>query len=81
MSNHKKSLTPREHEVLDLLSHGFSSKEIAEKLYISSNTVEYHRKQLLRKTSSRNVADLVGNAFRTHLLILPSSDKQMIESV
>ena len=68
MSNPNITLTARELEVLEMLSHGLSSKEISEKLYISPNTVEYHRKQLLRKTSSRNVAELIGNAFRYRLL-------------
>lgn len=68
MSNPKIELTTRELEVLELLSYGFSSKEISEKLFISPNTVEYHRKQLLRKTGSANVAQLIGNAFRMHLL-------------
>ena len=51
-----------------LLSTGYNSKEIGEKIFISSNTVEYHRKQLLRKTNSRNVAELIGKAYRTGLL-------------
>ena len=70
MSNPNIELTARELEVLELLSRGFSSKEISEQLYISSNTVEYHRKQLLRKTASRNAAELIGNAFRMRLLNL-----------
>ena len=61
-------LTSREKEVLELLSVGYNSKEIGERIYISSNTVEYHRKQLLRKTNSRNVAELIGKAYRTGLL-------------
>ena len=70
MSNPNIELTARELEVLELLSRGFSSKEFSEQLYISSNTVEYHRKQLLRKTASRNAAELIGNAFRMRLLNL-----------
>ena len=70
MSNPKIELTARELEVLNLLSLGFSSKEVAGKLFISPNTVEYHRKQLLRKTNSRNAAELIGNAFRMRLLPL-----------
>ncbi|MBQ0120052.1 MAG: helix-turn-helix transcriptional regulator, partial [Bacteroidales bacterium] len=62
------TLTAREIGVLDLLSRGLSSKDIAEKLFISSNTVEYHRKQLLRKTESKNVAQLIGYAFRKRIL-------------
>lgn len=68
MNNSRNELTARELEVLDLLSRGLSSRDIAEKLFISPNTVEYHRKQLLRKTDSRNVAELIGNAFRAQLL-------------
>lgn len=68
MSTPKIELTSREKEVLELLSTGYNSKEIGEMIFISSNTVEYHRKQLLRKTNSRNVAELIGNAFRTGLL-------------
>ena len=70
MSNPKIELSARELEVLNLLSLGFSSKEVAERLFISPNTVEYHRKQLLRKTGSRNAAELIGNAFRMRLLKL-----------
>ena len=51
-----------------MLSRGHNSREIGELIFISSNTVEYHRKQLLRKTGSHNVAELIGNAFRTGLL-------------
>ena len=68
MSNRKKKLTEREHQVLALLSRGCTSNEISAQLFISSNTVEYHSKQLLRKTNSRNVADLIGNAYRQGLL-------------
>ena len=52
MNNPRIELTARELEVLNMLSLGFSSKEVAAKLFISPNTVEYHRKQLLRKTNS-----------------------------
>ncbi len=73
MSNPTIELTTRELEVLHLLSLGMNSKQIAEKLFISSNTVEYHRKQLLRKTNSRNAAELIGNAFRMRLLSIDSN--------
>ena len=66
----KHSLTNREIQILELLSQGLSSAEIAQQLFISPNTVEFHRKQLLRKTDSRNVAHLIGNAFRNKLLTL-----------
>ena len=63
-----ENITERELEVLDLLSRGYNSKAIAEQLFISSNTVEFHRRQLLKKTESRNIAELIGNAYRQGIL-------------
>ena len=68
MAAHKMDLTEREKEVLKHLVKGFNSREISEKLFISINTVQYHRKQLLRKTLSRNVAELIGKAYQLSLL-------------
>ena len=63
-----ENITERELEVLELLSRGYNSKEIAEKLFISPNTVDYHRRLLLKKTESRNIAELIGNAYRLGIL-------------
>lgn len=63
-----ENITERELEVLDLLSRGYNSKAIAEQLSISPNTVEFHRRQLLKKTESRNIAELIGNAYRQGIL-------------
>ena len=63
-----ENITERELEVLDLLSRGYNSKAIAEQLFISPNTVEFHRRQLLKKTESRNIAELIGNAYRLGIL-------------
>ena len=68
MSNQKINLTARELQVLELMSQGNNSVEIAKSLYLSANTVEYHRKQLLRKTGARNAAHLMSFAFRHRLL-------------
>jgi DNA-binding NarL/FixJ family response regulator len=56
-------LTPREKELLHLLAEGFSTKEISGKLFISINTIETHRKNMLFKTGLRNVAHLIKWAF------------------
>lgn len=53
------SLTRREKEIMQLVSQGFSSKEIAAKLFISKHTVESHRKHILRKLSVRNAPQMV----------------------
>ena len=52
-------LTPREKEIMQLVSQGFSSKEIAAKLFISRHTVESHRKHILHKLSVRNAPQMV----------------------
>ncbi len=52
-------ISKREKEILRLLSAGKTSKEIGEMLYISSNTVNNHRRSLLKKVGVRGTSDLV----------------------
>lgn len=52
-------LTRRENEVLQLILKEFTNKEIAEELFISLRTVDAHKRNLLEKTRSKNVAGLV----------------------
>lgn len=66
-------LSPREIEVLTLIAHGSTSKEIARKLGISVGTVDTHRTNLMKKLHIRNVAGLVVFAFRAGLLKLSAS--------
>jgi DNA-binding NarL/FixJ family response regulator len=54
------TLTPREHEVHDLISQGLPDKQIAERLHISVKTVEKHVGSALRKTGTRNRTELAG---------------------
>lgn len=54
----------REKEILCWMAEGLTSKEIAEKLFISENTVINHRKNMLHKTNTPNVAALVAFALR-----------------
>jgi DNA-binding CsgD family transcriptional regulator len=51
--------TEREMDVLRLLRDGLTSAEIAEKLFISVNTVNTHRKSLMRKAEVDNTVDLL----------------------
>lgn len=51
-------ISPREREVILLLSEGLSSKQIGTILYISVHTVETHRRNLLRKTGAKNTLEL-----------------------
>ncbi len=52
-------LSRREQEVLDLIAQEYTSQEIAEKLFVSVNTVETHRASLLSKFGARNIAGLI----------------------
>ena len=52
-------LTDREKEVLHLILKEYSNKEIADTLFVSVRTVDAHKRNLLDKTGSKNVAGLV----------------------
>ncbi len=52
-------LTPREHEILQLVVDGLSSKEIGARLVVSFKTVEAHRAKIMRKMEAESVAALV----------------------
>jgi len=55
----------REREVLELLSEGRSSREIAEQLFITERTVESHRKNMIVKGQVKNTVELI--AYAAHL--------------
>lgn len=52
-------LTPREREVLQLITNGESNKEAGRKLGISPRTIEVHRARVMEKLGARNTADLL----------------------
>ena len=54
-----QSLTPREHQVMDLVILGRSNKEIARELDISPKTVEVHRSHVMAKMEAHSLAELV----------------------
>jgi DNA-binding NarL/FixJ family response regulator len=63
-------LTPREREVLQLMSEGNSTAKIADQLHVSIKTVESHRQQLMQKLNLRSVAELTKYAIREGLTSL-----------
>jgi two-component system response regulator NreC len=63
-NNHKPrekttELTSKEREILQLITEGFSNKEIARQLRLSSNTVHVHRNNIMRKLDIHKQADLI----------------------
>ena len=56
------ALTPRQEQILKLVTEGYTSREIATQLKISMQTVEVHRFNLMRRLNVRNVAQLIRQA-------------------
>lgn len=60
-----QKLSKREIEIIGLLMQGYSSEEIAEKLFICFETVKSHRKHILEKTGAKNTAALISYYHKT----------------
>jgi DNA-binding NarL/FixJ family response regulator len=66
--NEEIRITQREKEVLELILKGNTTLEICEKLFVSKNTVDSHRKNLLSKLGVKNTAELVKLAIEKKLV-------------
>ena len=64
----KAELSEREKEIVDLLSKGYTTPQIAEALSLSPETIKWYRKKLLAKFDVANVAELVLKARDTGVL-------------
>ncbi len=62
-------LTEREIEIIILIALEYSTKEISEQLFISINTVETHRKNIMKKLKAKNTVGIVKYAMNNHLVI------------
>lgn len=61
-------LTPREEEIMDLIIQEYSNQEIANELFISTRTVDAHKRNLLEKTNSKNLVGLIKYAYKHNLV-------------
>lgn len=61
-------VTPRERQVACLLADGYSTKEAAAVLNMSTRTAETHRASIMRKLGARNLADIVKYCIRSGLI-------------
>jgi DNA-binding NarL/FixJ family response regulator len=68
MSDTPAVLKKREAEILLLLKMGRSSKEIAERLKLKENTINSYREEMLQKTKTKNVAELISYAYENGML-------------
>lgn len=68
--NEEVDLTAREKEVLHFVSQGLSTKQIAEKLFIGTRTVETHRLNLLKKFEAQNATELIRLAVERKIIVM-----------
>lgn len=62
------NLTRREKEILELIGKEYTNQEIADELFISTNTVFTHRKNLMKKLNVRNTAGLIHFASKNGMI-------------
>ncbi|MCA8956898.1 MAG: response regulator transcription factor [Planctomycetes bacterium] len=63
-------LTPKEREVLQLIAEGYSTKEIAARLFVSVKTIETHRQNIMKRLEIHSIAQLTKFAIREGLTSL-----------
>lgn len=62
-----KMLTPQENRIMELLIKGLTTKEIAQKLFVSYHTIDAHRSNILTKTNSKNVVQLISKFMNSNI--------------
>lgn len=67
---HQSVLSKREIEILKLIAEGYKSRDIAEKLYVSENTIEFHRRRVMKKLGASNMAQLVKEAIAKGYILI-----------
>lgn len=65
---HETGISKREHEVLELMAQGLSNKEIAEKLFVSLNTVKTHSANLFTKLDAKRRTQAIQKAKELSLI-------------
>jgi DNA-binding NarL/FixJ family response regulator len=58
-------LTSRQFEILRLIAEGLTNAQIAERIFVTEDTVKWHVKQILQKTASANRAEAVARILGT----------------
>ncbi len=60
-------ISKRECEIITLIAEGFTNQQIADKLFLSSHTINTHRKNIMAKLGVKNTAGIVMYAIKTNL--------------
>jgi NarL family two-component system response regulator LiaR len=64
----RRGISKREYEVLELMAQGFSNQEIADKLFVSLNTVKTHSSNLFAKLGAKRRTEAIRRAKELRLL-------------
>lgn len=67
---HRKPLTPRQREVLQLLAEGKSMKEAADILNVTARTIAFHKYRMMEELRVRTTADLIQFAIKNKILVV-----------
>lgn len=62
------TLTPREIQIITLISEGMTNNEIAKKLFISVHTANTHRKNMLKKLKLKNTSELIMHSVKAGII-------------
>lgn len=63
-----QELSPKESEIINFIAQGFTTKQIAHRLFISTRTVETHRVNIMKKLNARNTAETIKIAAQQGLI-------------
>jgi len=61
-------LSKREREILQLISQGYTNREIGERLYLALNTIKGYNRNLFQKLNAKNRTEAVANARKLGML-------------
>ncbi|RCK75168.1 MAG: DNA-binding response regulator, LuxR family [Ignavibacteriae bacterium] len=73
----KSELTNREYEVLKLIAEGYTNQEVADKLFISIRTVEFHRANIMHKLNLKDFAALVKYAIQKGIIDIENIEEKI----
>ena len=68
LRGYRAPLSTREEEMLQYLSYGYTTVQLSQALHISYDTVETHRKNIMRKLGATNIVAAVAYALRQGLM-------------
>jgi DNA-binding NarL/FixJ family response regulator len=68
MKSSEQLFTSRELQIIELISEGFSDKEIATQLALSLNTIRTHRKNILKQSENPNMIAVVKHCLKLGLI-------------